>query len=220
MKINGVETLVGVTSYGNQNCTSGGYDTRLDDYQAFITTYTGQNNGNGNNGNGNNCTPSCNGKSCGSDGCGGTCGSCDSNSTCSNAGLCVANPKPNGSGCANGSETEPNDDPSTANAMCGNNQIKGALSTTDDEDWYTWTVPANKTYTITLSHITQDYGMVLYKLQGNQLAEVGIAPSNHDHANQTLARSTSTGGTYYLLVGSYDGSFDATHQYQVNLAIQ
>lgn len=40
MTINGVETVVGVTSYGTdsstQVCINGGYDTRVDDYVSFI----------------------------------------------------------------------------------------------------------------------------------------------------------------------------------------
>jgi V8-like Glu-specific endopeptidase len=76
--INGVETIIGVTSYGNQNCTMGGFDTRIDTYASFISQYVTQ------------CIPQCSGKSCGPDGCGGTCGTCPSGDTCSAAGQCLA----------------------------------------------------------------------------------------------------------------------------------
>jgi secreted trypsin-like serine protease len=37
----GVERVVGVTSYGNSNCTSGGTDTRVDAYLPFLDQYLG-----------------------------------------------------------------------------------------------------------------------------------------------------------------------------------
>jgi secreted trypsin-like serine protease len=36
MVIGGVETIIGVTSFGNQDCTGLGYDTRIDTYKNFI----------------------------------------------------------------------------------------------------------------------------------------------------------------------------------------
>lgn len=38
------------------------------------------------------CTPDCSGKECGDDGCGGSCGTCESDETCSSAGKCEAGP--------------------------------------------------------------------------------------------------------------------------------
>lgn len=78
MMINGVETIVGVTSYGNDTCTGGSFDTRVDLYTSFIDTYvkTG-------------CVPMCTGKTCGADGCGGTCGTCTATQMCTVDGQCV-----------------------------------------------------------------------------------------------------------------------------------
>ncbi len=39
MNIAGVETLVGVTSFGDQNCAISGFDTRIDVENTFINTY-------------------------------------------------------------------------------------------------------------------------------------------------------------------------------------
>ncbi len=39
MTIDGVETIIGTTSYGDSECTGGGYDTRVDKYAAFIGQY-------------------------------------------------------------------------------------------------------------------------------------------------------------------------------------
>lgn len=211
MNINGVETIVGVTSYGTIGCTGGGYDTRVDRYLAFIDQYVG-------NGGGNTCTPNCTGKVCGDNGCGGSCGSCANGATCS-AGQCVAQPPPSG-GCATSDESEPNDQPAQANKLCAGNLIRGTIGNANDQDWFTWTVTANKSYYVTLSNITRDYGMVLYKLSNGSLTQVALAPSNHDGAAQQIARYTSSGGTYYLLVGSYDGSFDPAGRYKVTVQIQ
>src|SRR5438105_518352 len=41
MDLGGVETIVGVTSFGYQGCTGGGYDTRVDLYTSFIDQYVG-----------------------------------------------------------------------------------------------------------------------------------------------------------------------------------
>jgi V8-like Glu-specific endopeptidase len=42
MMMGGVETIVGTTSYGDVNCAAGGYDTRVDAENAFITGYVKQ----------------------------------------------------------------------------------------------------------------------------------------------------------------------------------
>src|SRR5579871_1800958 len=45
--LNGIEQIVGITSFGDQGCTMGGYDTRVDQYAAFIDDYIQQNDPNG-----------------------------------------------------------------------------------------------------------------------------------------------------------------------------
>ncbi len=39
MRISGVETIVGVTSFGYEGCVYGGFDTRVDVYKNFINAY-------------------------------------------------------------------------------------------------------------------------------------------------------------------------------------
>ena len=39
MTLNGVETLVGITSYGQAGCVEGGYHTRVDAYTSFLNLY-------------------------------------------------------------------------------------------------------------------------------------------------------------------------------------
>ena len=56
MSLNGQETIVGTTSYGNADCSDGGYDARVDTDLAFIDQYVLAT-----------CTPVCTGRSCGSE---------------------------------------------------------------------------------------------------------------------------------------------------------
>lgn len=77
MKIDGVETLVGITSFGMIYCLGQGNDTRVDKYLSFIDQYLGS------------CTPSCSGRTCGSDGCNGSCGTCLAGQTCTLQGQCM-----------------------------------------------------------------------------------------------------------------------------------
>ena len=78
MRIDGVETIVGVTSYGNADCSDGGFDARVDSDLAFIDTYLPR------------ACARCDGRACGSDGCGGSCGSCSDGDLCADDGQCVA----------------------------------------------------------------------------------------------------------------------------------
>src|SRR5262249_8004006 len=71
----GVETVIGITSFGEKDCPTYGSMTRVDLCAAWIDTYTQIA-----------CTPSCSGKQCGGDGCGGTCGTCASGQVCNASG--------------------------------------------------------------------------------------------------------------------------------------
>jgi V8-like Glu-specific endopeptidase len=92
MTINGVESIVGITSYGFPNCTSYGSSTRVDLCTTFIDPYLKLYGGGGG------CQPACSGKVCGDDGCGGTCGSCAAGQSCS-AGQCLCVPACSGKVC-------------------------------------------------------------------------------------------------------------------------
>ena len=104
MKIDGVETIVGVTSYGNADCSDGGFDARVDSDLAFIDTYLPRA-----------CARACDGRACGSDGCGGSCGSCSDGDLCADDGQCVA---PKNDCQSGGHEQEPNDSALVAGPLC------------------------------------------------------------------------------------------------------
>lgn len=177
MSIAGVETLVGTTSYGNEDCSDGGYDARVDTDLEFIEPFLAPS-----------CTPTCGSRACGADGCGGLCGACGDGQSCSSAGQCLA---PQG-GCDQGEggrEQEPNDSALQANAVCADGAGRGSLSSTEDQDWFSWTVKGASTYTVSVTADSSDVALRVYKIgDTGRLSFIGEGPN--------LARHTDTGGNY------------------------
>jgi V8-like Glu-specific endopeptidase len=184
MKLGGVETIVGTTSYGDETCSDGGYDARVDTDLDFIQPFLDDAS----------CAPACSDRSCGSDGCGGTCGTCDDGSACSSAGNCVAAASACDSG---GAEQEPNDSALEANALCPGTGNKGKLSSPTDQDWYSFTVPADATYDATLSGGPAGVTLRVYKLASTgHLSFIGDGIGD----SPEVSRHTADGGTYVARV--------------------
>ncbi len=216
MMIGGVETVIGISSYGYQHCVAEGSYSRAELCAPWIDSVIGAA-----------CTPSCNGKQCGSDGCGGSCGTCSAGTTCNASGTCDANacvPNCNGKTCGDdgcgGScgtcptpppgdacpEQEPNDSFMTAKPLCASGKMTGTLSTYDDADDYTFTVPAGATYDIRFT-AAKTANVALYKDTGTSFS---LISSEEQGADRVIVRTTSDGGKYYLsiyryLVGSTPG---------------
>lgn len=181
MNISGVETIVGTTSYGNADCTDGGFDARVDTDLAFIDQYLPTD-----------CTPACDGRSCGSDGCGSSCGSCADTDACSADGQCL----PKTGGCSGGGlEQEPNDSALQANPLCADGTSRGTLAATGDTDWFSWTVSAGAIYTVTLSPASTDPAVRVYKISSTgRLSFIGDGP--------TVTRHTDQGGSYVARIST------------------
>jgi hypothetical protein len=185
MNIGGVETIVGVTSYGNADCTDGGFDARVDTDLAFIDAYLPAA-----------CAPACGGRSCGSDGCGGSCGSCADGDLCSADGQCISSTD----GCqGGGDEVEPNDSALQAGALCTADGSHGALSSATDQDWFSFDVPADYVYDVTLSGGPTTAALRVYKISSTgRLSFIADGPE--------VVRHTDAGGTYVARVQGGDGS--------------
>jgi V8-like Glu-specific endopeptidase len=185
MKIDGVETIVGVTSYGNEDCSDGGFDARVDTDLAFIDSYVPKT-----------CAPACDGRSCGADGCGGVCGSCGTGELCSEEGACVSATD----GCrAGGAEMEPNDSALLAGALCTDGGSHGTLSSTSDQDWFTFEVAADAVYDVTLSGGPPGAAVRVYKISSTgRQSFIADGPE--------IVRHTDAGGTYVARVSGGDGS--------------
>jgi V8-like Glu-specific endopeptidase len=181
MNIAGVETIVGTTSYGNAECTDGGFDARVDTDLAFIDEYLQTE-----------CHPSCDGRSCGSDGCGDSCGSCATGDICSADGQCLP---PTGGCDGGGLEREPNDTALLANGLCTDRTSRGTVATTGDADWFTWNVNADSVYTVSLSPASSDPALRVYKISATgRLSFIGDGP--------TVSRHTDLGGNYVARINT------------------
>lgn len=101
-------------------------------------------------------------------------------------------------------ETEPNNDPSTANVLALNGSDSGTLGGTDVDDWWKVTIPADgRLYIETNSDATVEIDLSLYDLNGtNQIASYDISWGTKEstHRNDLLP------GTYYVQVHRYSGS--------------
>jgi V8-like Glu-specific endopeptidase len=214
MNVNGVETIVGVTSFGQVGCTGGGYDTRLDLYTRFIDGYVqaagggttgGGNTGGGTTGGGDTGGGTTGGGNTGGgDTGGGTTGGGDTGGGTTGGGSCDW-------------EQEPNDSASQANAVCADGHIYGAIDQPGDVDWYTFTVQPGQSYYVDLSTLPEDYNFTVYKVSGNYLYPIATADDWHDLQTQEVARSTSTGGTYYVKVFGVNGASDSQYGYTLTI---
>ena len=228
MKIDGVDVIVGITSYGEMGCVSYGSSKRVDLSAAWIQPYIDQNGGTpdapnggaggtdaggsdpgGAGGGGSDpggCTPQCDGKQCGDDACGGKCGECGAGETCSSAGQCVAPPKPGGCG-----ESEPNDDSDAANPLCAAGTMTGTIEWVADHDYYTFDVAPGQSYDLKLS-TSHEYVMTLYKIVNGGLYEI---VSSFDEIQKT----TPNGGTYFAEIWGGNGDYSASDEYQLSVTI-
>ena len=195
MNVGGVETIVGITSFGAVGCGDGGHDTRIDLYASFIDQYV--------NAAGSPPPPASNPP--------------PSNNPPPPSPPPTPPPPSNACDANQGWETEPNNQPSQANGLCSTGQIYGAIDASGDVDWFTWTVAANRDYYVTLGSLPADYNMTLYKVVSGSLSIIATATDAHDGADQTIARHTSDGGTYYLKVFGVNGASDSQYGYAVTV---
>jgi trypsin/pre-peptidase len=197
VKINGVETLVGVTSYGMIFCLANGFYTRVDLYTDFINSHVGTST----------CTPSCAaGQQCGPDGCGGSCGTCGDGQVCTGNNTCQST----GGGCPN--ESEGNDDPKHPNPLCAGDSVTGTIGQSGDIDWYSFDVAAGKTYTIMVENVDKNLGMTVYKVSAKTGALMKVGDGALFGDVNMLARRTPSGGTYYVKLYGVNG-FSSQSQY-------
>ncbi len=199
MNIDGQETIVGTTSYGQIGCTGGGYDTRVDHYADFINGYV--------KGAGAPTSPPG----------GGTCGACPVNETC-RAGRC----EPIHELCKLGAtqtEQKPDDKSTLANALCPGEAMSATLDSEGDEAWFSISVAAHSTLNVTLAHLPTDYTMKLYRL-GSRLSQVASAVDKHDDADQTVAHHADTDGTYFVKVVAADGKSYSRTSFTIEATIK
>jgi V8-like Glu-specific endopeptidase len=203
-KINGVETVIGVNSYGFIFCLGSGQSTRVDAYPDFMKEHDKGNDSP-------DCVPQCTGKACGNDGCGGVCpNTCGAGQVCTPQNTCQPAPQ---NGCPY--ETEGNDDVPQANDLCEGDSILGTIAHATDKDWFTFDVKPGTTYTVLLDNVSAKYGFTLYikSTKTGGLAKVGEGILAG--GNRVLSRRTTTGGEYWLHVYGLNGHSSSDTVYGV-----
>jgi V8-like Glu-specific endopeptidase len=238
MKIGGVDTVVGITSYGEQGCVSYGSSTRVDLSAAWIDPFIAANGGGGDGGSG----PGGNGggDSGGSDpggngggdtggnggggsdpgGCTPVCDGkqCGDDGCGSECGSCDASEScssagqcvkpPKPGGCG---ESEPNDDTDAANAVCAGGTMTGTIDQAADHDYFTFQVAAGKSYDLKLA-TPHEYVMTLYKVVQDGLYEI---ESSFDH----IQHVTPNGGTYYVEMWGANGDYSPSDAYELTVNV-
>jgi V8-like Glu-specific endopeptidase len=131
---------------------------------------------------------------------------------------------PDPGGCTGGVEAETNNTRSTANTLCDDGRIGGYIGTGGDRDWYVFTVPPQSKYEISLSNAEKHYNLELYKTTTNppntaKVVFVDRSEDTYPSPDRRIAKSTQTGGTYYLKVLTVDRSFDPAVPYGVTVEI-
>lgn len=104
-------------------------------------------------------------------------------------------------------ESEPNDDAGSATPIALNKTYKANLSTSNDNDWYKYTLTANRQLSIAMTFAkavsNTPYNLEVYTASGSTGYDVR---DNYDFGNGTGANTptyTLPKGTYYLHVSGY-----------------
>ncbi|HKA89215.1 MAG TPA: pre-peptidase C-terminal domain-containing protein [Haliangiales bacterium] len=145
-----------------------------------------------------------------------SCGTCADGTTCENHRV------PVGDGCASGEETEPNDVYTASSEVCQNRSIMGGLKNINDVDYFAFKVPKNSKYKVTIDGIDPNLIKGYFKKWGsasNKLLNVGYLDPDGSDA-RSIAKTTTTGGTYYLKVYNFPGTAGSDRPYMVNVVIE
>ncbi len=194
--INGVEQVIGITSYGAMGCVDAGSFTNVSKTCLDLIRKYVPDDGSP----GGTCTPACSGKACGDDGCGGSCGTCASGSSCNGAGACESTPT--NSGCK---ESEPNNNTAQVNQLCTAGNYSGTTSDTD-YDYLGFTLAGGRSATLSFDSRSDNANVVLFRSSGSGWTNVGSGPG---------AFTVSGAGSYIAILWSTDL---ATATYTLNVA--
>ena len=114
-------------------------------------------------------------------------------------------PPPPPGACAGAWETEPNESRASANVLCADGTIRGTIASGSDADWYTFDVAPNQTYTVQMTDLGPRFNLAVYKVTGPGEPSF-ISIGELTGATRSVARTTTTGGTYFVWVYGLDGA--------------
>jgi V8-like Glu-specific endopeptidase len=108
------------------------------------------------------------------------------------------NPTPSNPPACLGDESEPNDDEASANPICPGGEIVGICDSASDVDVFTFTAAPGQTYDVTLA-APGGYRLQLVKVLSGSRSLIDSADTDGTTPAE-IARSTQTGGTYFVHV--------------------
>ena len=103
----------------------------------------------------------------------------------------------------------------TAVAIPVNTNVNGTISTATDVDYYKFTITKTGTATVTLTMLPANYDLYLYNSSQTQ---VGVSKKTGT-ANETINKSLSKTGVFYVKVIGTGGAFNATNCYTLNVTL-
>jgi hypothetical protein len=111
---------------------------------------------------------------------------------------------------------EPNDTYQSPTAVPTNSDLTGQISTSTDNDWFTFSTTApNTKIMIVLSNLPRDYNFTLYN---SSLMSLGTSASVGT-ANDTIKKNFTAAGNYYLRVFGKSTAYDAVMCYTLRINV-
>ena len=91
------------------------------------------------------------------------------------------------------------------------------MRSASDRDWFVFNIPANSQYWISLTNLPARYNMQLMKQGASSVLNVATATDTHPEVERLINLSTKSGGKYYLVVYSVDGTYNTETPYGVTV---
>ncbi|MDF2189995.1 reprolysin-like metallopeptidase [Paraflavitalea sp. CAU 1676] len=113
--------------------------------------------------------------------------------------------------CANAYEA--NENQAAAAPVPTNTALSAAIATATDKDWYSFIIGGTNNLSITLGSLRGDYDIILYNSAGTELAR----SENGGTTSETITRTAAAAGTYYLQVFGYNGAFNPSMCYALQI---
>ena len=109
-------------------------------------------------------------------------------------------------------DVEPNDNFSQAGSLTVGQTLKGFISTSSDEDYFSFTTSGAGAIKVTLANFPGDYDVYLYN---SSQSELGKGYTLNDP--EIVDYNASAGGTFYVRVDGYNGAMSTSDDYELTV---
>jgi hypothetical protein len=113
--------------------------------------------------------------------------------------------------CSN--SPEPNETQASATPIAGNSSVKSQIGTSNDQDYYKFSITSVSTIIVSLQTLPFNYDLQLLNSAGAVIA----SSTNAGTANESIAISFANPGTYTIRVFSVGGAFSSTFCYRLGV---